>query len=560
MIFMKVSEIIGKVKEAPAYVKAHWNTPAEGEYLSLKEIAAYTASQAGTYIYATAGGLMTFSASYFCGSIMGIAAMDFYLINLVSTIINYVLMFMNPISMLIYENHGRLSSGMRKFAHISYIGEILAGAACYFIPMNTFDMIMPGLPQLIGNILLISGVTNYITWFIRRKFCAKYGRVKPFIVICAIPSAILVSIIPFLPVEGLSYSYKLIVLHGAFSLMNYFYNSFIGVNGLVTFMTPNSQERQKLHSIVPIITGLFPSIINMFFPFLISITGGYLNITTYKVFIPIFAGIGALISLCAIFCKERVIEENIEKRKKVKFFEGAKNALKNKYLWMLNIANVVGQWQWLMASILDLWFIYLLRTESIMGIAKNLVVIGMTAGNILCPILTAKFQKRDILLVSKAVALVILFGALFAVKSENLIIYLILMFLRNTIQPVETGIALGLGADIQNYHHWKYGERSDSVSGVFSWFLNPINMGLGYLLPWVLELCGFTSDWDVYYDSTVLNNVFYVYIWGAIISTALFGASFIFYDLTKEKHDMCVKELKERLEKAENEESEEQAV
>ncbi|MBR2411359.1 MAG: MFS transporter [Clostridia bacterium] len=557
---MKVSEIIGKVKEAPAYVKAHWNTPAEGEYLSLKEIAAYTASQAGTYIYATAGGLMTFSASYFCGSIMGIAAMDFYLINLVSTIINYVLMFMNPISMLIYENHGRLSSGMRKFAHISYIGEILAGAACYFIPMNTFDMIMPGLPQLIGNILLISGVTNYITWFIRRKFCAKYGRVKPFIVICAIPSAILVSIIPFLPVEGLSYSYKLIVLHGAFSLMNYFYNSFIGVNGLVTFMTPNSQERQKLHSIVPIITGLFPSIINMFFPFLISITGGYLNITTYKVFIPIFAGIGALISLCAIFCKERVIEENIEKRKKVKFFEGAKNALKNKYLWMLNIANVVGQWQWLMASILDLWFIYLLRTESIMGIAKNLVVIGMTAGNILCPILTAKFQKRDILLVSKAVALVILFGALFAVKSENLIIYLILMFLRNTIQPVETGIALGLGADIQNYHHWKYGERSDSVSGVFSWFLNPINMGLGYLLPWVLELCGFTSDWDVYYDSTVLNNVFYVYIWGAIISTALFGASFIFYDLTKEKHDMCVKELKERLEKAENEESEEQAV
>lgn len=557
---MKVSEIIGKVKEAPAYVKAHWNTPAEGEYLSLKEIAAYTASQAGTYIYATAGGLMTFSASYFCGSIMGIAAMDFYLINLVSTIINYVLMFMNPISMLIYENHGRLSSGMRKFAHISYIGEILAGAACYFIPMNTFDMIMPGLPQLIGNILLISGVTNYITWFIRRKFCAKYGRVKPFIVICAIPSAILVSIIPFLPVEGLSYSYKLIVLHGAFSLMNYFYNSFIGVNGLVTFMTPNSQERQKLHSIVPIITGLFPSIINMFFPFLISITGGYLNITTYKVFIPIFAGIGALISLCAVFCKERVIEENIEKRKKVKFFEGAKNALKNKYLWMLNIANVVGQWQWLMASILDLWFIYLLRTESIMGIAKNLVVIGMTAGNILCPILTAKFQKRDILLVSKAVALVILFGALFAVKSENLIIYLILMFLRNTIQPVETGIALGLGADIQNYHHWKYGERSDSVSGVFSWFLNPINMGLGYLLPWVLELCGFTSDWDVYYDSTVLNNVFYVYIWGAIISTALFGASFIFYDLTKEKHDMCVKELKERLEKAENEESEEQAV
>ncbi len=560
MIILNITEIIGKVKDAPAYVKEHWNKPAEGEYLSLKEMAAYTTSQAGTYIYLTAGGLMTFSASYFCGSIMGIAAMDFYLINLVSTIIGYVLMFTNPVGMLIYENHGRLSKGMKRFAHISYLGQILIGLGCYFIPSNTFDVIMSGLPQIVGNILLIGGITSYITWFIRRVFCAKYGRVKPFIVICAIPAAVIVSIIPFLPVEGLSYAMKLIVLHGAFTFMNYFYNSFIGVNGMVTFMTPNSQERQKLHSIVPIITGLFPSIINMFFPFLISITGGYLNITTYKIFVPIFAGIGAVVSLAALFCKERVIEESIEKRKKVKFFEGAKNALKNKYLWIVNISNIVGQWQWLMASILDLWFIYLLRTESLMGVAKNLVVIGMTAGNILCPILTAKFQKRDILLISKAVALVILFGALFAVKSENLIIYLILMFLRNTIQPVETGVALGLGADIQNYHHWKYGERSDSVSGVFSWFLNPLNMGLGYLLPWILAECGFTSDWDVYYDSTVLNNVFYIYIWGAIISTALFALPYFFYDLTKEKHDMCVRELQERLQKAEKEESEEAAV
>ncbi len=557
---MNISEIIGKVKSAPSYVKEHWNTPAEGEYLTLKEMAAYTISQAGTYIYATAGGLMTFSASYFCGSIMGIAAMDFYFINLVSTIIGYVLMFTNPVSMLIYENHGRLSRGMKRFAHISYMGQILIGIACYFIPANAFESIMSGLPQIVGNILLIGGVTSYITWFIRRKFCAKYGRVKPFIVICAIPSAVIVSIIPYIPLEGLSYSYKLIILHGAFTLMNYFYNNFIGVNGMVTFMTPNSQERQKLHSIVPIITGLFPSIISMFFPFLISITGGYLNITTYKVFIPIFAGIGAVISLAAIFCKERVFEENIEKRKKVKFFEGAKHALKNKYLWIVNISNAVGQWQWLVSTLLDWWFIYLLRMESFSGLAKNIVVVGMTAGNILCPILTAKFQKRDILLVSKGISLAIVFIALFAVKSENIIIYLIVMFLRNTIQPVETGIALGLGADIQNYHHWKYGERSDSLAGVFSWFLNPVTMGIGYILPWILEQVGFTSDWDVFYDTAILNNVFNIYIWCTAIGIVLFTIPYFFYDLTKEKHDMCVRELKERLENAESEENREETA
>ena len=42
MIILKIAELIGKVKTAPAYVKEHWNNPAEGEYLTLKEMAAYT--------------------------------------------------------------------------------------------------------------------------------------------------------------------------------------------------------------------------------------------------------------------------------------------------------------------------------------------------------------------------------------------------------------------------------------------------------------------------------------------------------------------------------------
>lgn len=556
---MNIPEIVGKIKTAPAYVKEHWNKPAEGEYLSLKEVAAYTASQAGTYIYLTAGNLMTFSASYFCGSIMGLAAMDFYLINLVSTILGYVLIFTNPVSMLIYENHGRLSKGMKIFAHFTYAGQTLIGLLCYLIPENSFEAILMGLPQIVGNILFIGGITGYFTWAIRRLFCAKYGRVKPFIVICALPSAVIVSIIPYLPTDGMGYSQKLIMLHFAFTLMNYFYNSFIGVNGMVAFMTPNSQERQKLHSIVPIITGLFPSIINIFFPILIATTGGYLNITTYRIFIPIFAILGAIISMCALFCKERVIEENIETRKKVKFFEGAKHALKNKYLWIVNISNVIGQWQWLTGTLLSWWFIYSLRMEWFSGIAANIVVVGMTLGNALCPMLTKRFQKRDILIISKGISLVTVFGCLLAVKTESIILFMAAMLLRNTIQPVETGITTGLGGDIQNYHHWKYGERSDSLSGVFSWFLNPINMGIGYIVPWLIELTGFTSDWDVLYDSTILNNVFNIYTWCTIAGIILFTIPYFFYDLTKEKHDMCVKELQERLEKANSEKEEAKA-
>lgn len=556
---MTKTEIISTVKGLPTYVKEHWNTPNEGEFVSLKEFVAYTATQAGSYIFLTASGLLSFSASYFCGSIMELSNMQFQLVNLISTIIGYVLMFTNPIGVLIYENHGELSPKMRKFAHISYLGEIIVGLLCYFVPMDTFDFML-GTPQIVGNILFISGITNYITWGIRKKFCAKYGRLKPFILLCGIPAAIVMSLIPFLPIQHLPSVYKLVILHAAFTVMNFFYNAYVGVNGLVTFMTPNSQERQRLHSFVPIITGLFPSIIGLFFPMLIQSTGGYLNINTYKIFVPIFGFIGVFVSLAAVHCHERVIEASGDKRKKVTFLNGAKNVLKNKYFWITNISTILGQWSAMVGSLLQFWFIYSLRMEALYGVAANVVVVGMTFGNILCPILTKKFQKRNILIAFRGISLISIFLMLFAVRIENVYVFIAAMFLRNTFQPVVDGVNVGLGADIQDYHQWKYGERADSMAGVFGWFLNPINVVLGFIIPALLAKMGFTSDWDVLFDQTILNNVFNLYTWATIISTVLMVIPFFFYDLTREKHDMCVAELQARLRAIENEETESEVV
>ena len=556
---MTKTEIISTVKGLPTYVKEHWNTPNEGEFVSLKEFVAYTATQAGSYIFLTASGLLSFSASYFCGSIMELSNMQFQLVNLISTIIGYVLMFTNPIGVLIYENHGELSPKMRKFAHISYLGEIIVGLLCYFVPMDTFDFML-GTPQIVGNILFISGITNYITWGIRKKFCAKYGRLKPFILLCGIPAAIVMSLIPFLPIQHLPSVYKLVILHAAFTVMNFFYNAYVGVNGLVTFMTPNSQERQRLHSFVPIITGLFPSIIGLFFPMLIQSTGGYLNINTYKIFVPIFGFIGVFVSLAAVHCHERVIEASGDKRKKVTFLNGAKNVLKNKYFWITNISTILGQWSAMVGSLLQFWFIYSLRMEALYGVAANVVVVGMTFGNILCPIHTKKFQKRNILIAFRGISLISIFLMLFAVRIENVYVFIAAMFLRNTFQPVVDGVNVGLGADIQDYHQWKYGERADSMAGVFGWFLNPINVVLGFIIPALLAKMGFTSDWDVLFDQTILNNVFNLYTWATIISTVLMVIPFFFYDLTREKHDMCVAELQARLRAIENEETESEVV
>lgn len=552
--YMKFGELKTKVQGAPAYVKRYWKTPNEGEYLSLSEMVAYTATQVGTYVCATFSAIMAFSATYFTGSIMGISNLDFTIISIMGTVIGYLLIFFNPIGVLLYENHGRLTPKMKIFAHCAYSAEIIIGICCYFIPSEGFEFIIKGFPQLVGNNLLVAGVTNYLTWAIRRAFSAKYGRLKPFIVLCGFPTAIIMSIIPYLPLLDMSYTKRLIILNLAFSFMNFFYQQWMNVAGMVAFMTPNSQERQRLYSIVPIVTGFFPSVINMFLPMLISTTGGYLNLKTYKVFVPIFAFAGAFMSLATIKCKERVIEKPIEEREKVTFFKGAKNVLKNKYFWIINISNVFGQYQWLIGNLLAWWFIYSLRMEWFSGVAANIVVLGMTLGNLLCPVLTRKFEKRNILLISRALIILMSLGIVFAVKLGNIYVFLIALSLRNAIMPVVDGVSSGFGADVQIYHQWKYGERADSMSGVFSWFLNPVTMAISYIVPYLLKLSGFTSDWDVLYDSAILTKVFSIYGWATIASLALATVPYFFYDLTKEKYEICVTELKARLEKSEAEE------
>lgn len=553
---MNKTEIIDKVKGLPAYIKNNWNTPNEGEYLTLKEMAAYTLAQGGSYVYLTASGIISFSAGYFCGAVMGIRAIDFSIINIISTIVGYVLMFMNPIGVLIYENHGRLTKKMQVFAHLSYAGKLVVGIGCYFLPQGMFESVINGLPQLVGNMLVAGAIWDYFNWFVRRKFCEKHGRFKPFILLCGLPSAFMLSAIPYLPVQNMSYTTKLVVLHFAFTLMSYFYNNFAGVNTLVTFMTPNSQERQKLHSIAPIISGFFSSVVGALLPILITKTGGYLHINTYKVFIPIFTIAGALIALLAVFCKERIIEPPMEKRERVTFFKGAKNVLKNKYFWITNVSNVIGQWHGLVGNLLSWWFVYSLRMEWFSGVAANIVVMGMTFGNILCPILTKRFQKRNILISFRGVTILTVLGIALAVKMENIVIFMIAMFLKNTIAPVVDGVNVGLNADILTYHQWKYGERADAMSGVFGWFLNPVNVAIGYIMPWLLSMMGFTSDWDVLFDTQILNNVFNLYTWGSVIGLVLLTVPFIFYDLTREKHDMCVRELQERVKALEETESE----
>ena len=532
------------------FVKAHWNMPLEGEYLSIKEFLSYCFGNMGisafTYL---AGETIAFTAGYFCGSIMGISLIDFSIISIIALIVRYATIYMEPLTMTVFENLGKVDKKTAKKCIIAYSVTILLGIACYCIPPTTWGMdvhIIKGLPQIVGNILIISGAGNFVNWFIRSKLCRKFGRYKPFMMMYGIPIAILTSVIPFVP-ASLEYTTKLVLLHALFTLRQRF-TALYSDNALaiVAVITPNSVERQKIYSIGGIAIGLLRSIFRIIFPVMIVLTGGYLDIRSYKVFIPILSAISCAAGFLFAQVQERVAE-NYESKPKVKFGSAAKKLLKNKFFWIINISAIFETWNAYADGVMNYFLIYNLRLEWISGIVG---IVGITSviGNLATPILIKKFEKRTILILVRVVWIVVTAGYLLAIKFDSVALLILFVFIRSALTACSNGISRSLNADILDYHQWKTGERADNMVTMFSWFTTPVVTVLGLIIPMFFAKAGFTSDWDVMFDSGIFQSVTMIYVIVAIIALTGSTIPYTLYSLTRAQHAQCVKEIRERVE------------
>ncbi len=527
-------------------LKENWNVPKPGEYTSIKEFLFYCLGIMGvcgfTFI---CNDTVAFTATYLCGSIFEIKMMDFTIITFISLAVKYLTLYVESISMTIFENLGHLSKEKTRKAIIAYAVCLGAGVVCYFIPSAPFEVIIKGLPQLVGNILVITGIGGPVNWFLRYKFCTKYGRYKPFLVTYGIPIAVITCLIPFVPTT-LPYTTKLVVLHFLFTLRSRFSALYYdNPKAIVALLTPNSVERQKYYSFGAIFLGGLRSIFRIIFPIMIASTGGYLSVKSYQLFVPILSVFSFGMAFFMIGVKERVAS-NRETTPKVEFGKSAKSLLKNKYFWIVNIAGVLGLWNAIADGVINYTLIYSLRIEWIVGIAS---IAGITSslGNIAIPFLIKRFEKRTIIIWMRAVWALITAGYLLGLHFDNSVwILLFFIFLRSGISAGCGGLTDGLNADILDYHQWKTGERADNMINIFGWFTTPVSTALGFVAPALLKMVGFTSDWDVLFDSFIFGRAMRIYVYLGIVGLVLCTIPFFWYDLTREKHDFYVAEIAAR--------------
>lgn len=527
------------------YVKNRWSSPAKGEYTNLQEFLSYCFGTMGicgfTFLL---NDVVSFASGYFCGSIMEIKLMDFTVVSIIAMVVKYATLYIESISMTIFESLGQLDKKKAKTARIAYILCAAIGIGCYFIPSAPFESIIKGLPQIVGNMLTVMGVGGLFNWFLRSKLCKKYGRYKPFMMLYGIPVAIFTVTMAFVP-PTLNYTTKIVLLHLLVTLRGRFSALYCdNPTAIVALITPNMVERQKYYSFGGIFLGFFRSIFRIVFPIMIVKTGGYLSITSYRVFVPVLALASIIMGFAFIKVKERVAVSTND-TPKIDFKKSAKSLLSNKYFWIINLSNMFALWNMLADGVINFIFIYKMRIEWIIGF---LSIVGVTSvvGNLLTPVLIKRFEKRTCILFMRSVWTAVTACYLIALKLESIPLLLLLIFIRSAISAACNGITNNMTADVLDYHQWKTGERADNMQGIFGWFTTPIGTALGLVSPFLFAKFGYTSDWDVLFDTQIFNNIMNVYVVLTVVGLIISTIPYIFYNYTREQHDNCVEEIRQR--------------
>lgn len=540
------AEVAATVKTFVTDLKTYWNHPRPGEYVSNKEFLFFALGSGGSNNAQYTGGNLSFAAScLFVGAIYGLRMMDFAMLGIVNMVLNYLF---QPISMIITDNLGRPPKKTMRMIHGASLAFVVVGIACFFVPQAPFESFMPALPQVLGTKFLAQVLSTYYNILVYRTLSPKFGKYRCWIVAGILPYMAVLMLLVLFPYNQLSYNDKFWVMNLMFAIWGTFGSCFAQANNVQNVITPNTNERTRIISIGSFISGLFPSIYNIIWPVAAAAVGGLTNIRTYRLIVPIMVLAMVPFTLFLAFgCKDRVIQEQ-DHKPEVNMRKGFKEVLRNKYLWITNISTWITTFSTGAINIVNMLIIYSMRQDWFQGIMSSILGTAYTPGMLLSPWLIKKFGKKRLMLFCKYMNVFCSLLSVAGVYMNSLVIIVISQYLATMLGSVMTIITTSMSADIWDYQQYISGERLDGCMGIFSYLASPVTTLAAMVVPTLYGLFGFTSDWNILFDGGIRNRIFIVTIVLTALTGLLSAVPYHFYDLTEQRHEEMMDELRKRAE------------
>lgn len=373
----------------------------------------------------------------------------------------------------------------------------------------------------------------------------RYGRFRPYIALMGFPIVLLTAIFIFLPFETMSYTSKLIATFAFAITVSMVSPLFTDTyNELQTVITPNSEERTNVLAINSLIYSFAPTVAYFIIPLLSQLTGGYTDIRTYRYIIVPMAVLGVSLNLFTAFgCKERVVTSQ-NYVQKVGVLEGVKEIYKNKHWWLRTVAGWIGFLEGA-CSVIFGW-IYIYGTQDMTTYALLNTVLGSASGiaMVITPSLMKRLGNRTLLLVHNS--LNVLFVTMMTFTFRIPLLFFMFLYLNSLVNALSIVYNQAMHSEVKDYQQYISGKRMDFMFGVAGLIGTPVTMVTGMVIPYVYECMGLTTNYDILYDPSVRNTMFYILCVLSIIGAILNLIPFSFYSLSREKHRNIIKVLRYR--------------
>lgn len=324
--------------------------------------------------------------------------------------------------------------------------------------------------------------------------------------------------------------------------------------GIEQTISPVAQERANIGAFKGLVSNIPSSIVNVILPLgagllFASSDNPMNNIEIYRWSFPI-CGLGCIIFVFFAYfgTEERTIVHK-EYVAQVKFLDGTKQLLTNKYFWIITLYNVfigvrgnINMYLWICN--------YAIGGQNgsfALSVCNILLNNALVPGMLIGPFLIKKLGKRNVMLISTIGFMVISFMQLFTLKQPYLI--LVAIFFQNIFNGLSY-ISTIMIPDVLDYQQWKTGKRLEGFWQNFSAFVTTIfGFFTSALMPLFMSFggVGFGDNIDeALKDKTIMMDTFQSVTWLGIIFAVLSVIPIFFYDLSEKKHANYIRALRIR--------------
>lgn len=126
------------------------------------------------------------------------------------------------------------------------------------------------------------------------------------------------------------------------------------------------------------------------------------------------------------------------------------------------------------------------------------------------------------------------------------IISIVMLMIMESCSTVPKSIMADMNIQINDYQMYLSGERLESFSGVFDWFVGPIKNFVGLIIPLLLLKYGFNSNWDVLFIDESRIKIIVVPIIIDIVGYLLMTIPYFFWDYDDSKQSKVIEVLNRR--------------